>query len=190
MRFSQHPQCASTANTHHREETHSLACGFPATPAMACWPICICPMAPMPPTGTPVGRGPMPMAPGPPPTPVRLVRAFMGSSRRVDNRQYYAAPTCIAEIINTMSLVVTGPAEDRTQQRTQHRQKPSPLTWTSKCLLVCEYNTKLLESPPVTALMLLVHASNTRAGQILTDVSEVYDQPRHQRQILILKTTQ
>lgn len=99
------------------EETHSLACGFPATPAMACWPICIGPMAPMPPTGAPAGRGPMPMAPGPPPTPVRLVRAFMGSSRRVDNRHYYAAPTCTAEIMNTMSLVVTGPAEDRTQQR-------------------------------------------------------------------------
>lgn len=95
------------------EETHSLACGFPP---MAC----IGPMAPMPPTGAPVGRGPMPMAPGPPPTPVRLVRAFMGSSRR-DNRQYYAAPTCTAEIMNTMSLEVT--AEDRRQQRkTQHIQ--------------------------------------------------------------------
>lgn len=97
---------AFTANKHHMEETHSLACGFPATPAMACWPICIGPMAPMPPTGAPVGRGPMPMAPGPPPTPVRLVRAFMGSSRRVDNRQYYVAQTCTAEIMNTMSLVV------------------------------------------------------------------------------------
>lgn len=54
---------------------------------MACWPICIGPMAPMPPTGAPVGRGPMPMAPGPPPTPVRLVRAFMGSSRRQTTEQ-------------------------------------------------------------------------------------------------------
>lgn len=104
------------------EETHSLACGFPATPAMACWPICIGPMAPMPPTGAPVGRGPMPMGPGPPPTPVRLVRAFMGSSEGVDNRQYYAAPTCTAEIKNTMSLVVRVSAEKRTQQRKTQKQ--------------------------------------------------------------------
>lgn len=103
---------------------HSLACGFPATPAMACWPICICPMAPMPPTGAPVGRGPMPMAPWPP---VRLVRAFMGSSRRVDNRQYYAAPTCTAEIMNTMSLVVTGPAEtEHSKQRPNRVHVPGP----------------------------------------------------------------
>lgn len=173
-------QPPSTANTRHTEETHSLACGFPATPAMACWPICIGPMAPMPPTGAPVGRGPMPMAPGPPPTPVRLVRALMGSSRRVDNRQYYAAPTCIAEIMNTTSLVVTGPAEDKTRTRTHQKQEPSPLTWTSQCLLVCQHNKKLLEPPRSTA-------SNTGAGQTLTDVSEVDDQPRHQRQILVLK---
>lgn len=74
--------CERTRTHTHTEETHSLDCGFPDTPAMACWPICIGPMAPMPPTGAPAGRGPMPMAPGPPPTPVRLVRAFMGSSRR------------------------------------------------------------------------------------------------------------
>ena len=74
-------------NKHHMEETHSLACGFPATPPMACWPICICPMGPIPTIGAPWGRGPMPIVPGPPPTPVRLVRAFMGSSRRVDNRE-------------------------------------------------------------------------------------------------------
>lgn len=173
MRFRRSPP-----NTHHTEETHSLACGFPATPAMACWPICIGPMAPMPPTGAPVGRGPMPMAPGPPPTPVRLVRALMGSSRRVDNRPYYAAPTCIAEI-----MTETGPAEDKTWKRTHQRQGPSPLTWTSQCLLVCQHNKKSLEPPRSTA-------SNTGAGQTLTDVSEVNDQPRHQRQILILKEQQ
>lgn len=133
--------CAFTA-THHKEETDSLACGFPATPAMACWPICIGPMAPMPPTGAPVGRGPMPMAPGPPPTPVRLVRAFMGSSRRVNNRQYYAAPTCAAEIMSTVCLVEAGPAEDRTRQRKPNvRREPTenhrPLTWTPQRLLIC-----------------------------------------------------
>ena len=111
--------------THHTEETHSLACGFPATPAMACWPICICPMAPMPPTGAPAGRGPMPMAPGPPPTPVRLVRAFMASSRRVDNRQHYAAPTCTVETTTAMSPVQRGPAEDRTQQRNPNGDRKS-----------------------------------------------------------------
>lgn len=37
-------------------------------------------MDPMPPTGAPAGRGPIPMTPGPPPTPVKLVRALMGSS--------------------------------------------------------------------------------------------------------------
>lgn len=135
---------ADVHQTHHMEETHSLACGFPATPAMACWPICI-PMAPMPPTGAPVGRGPMPMAPGPPPTPVRLVRAFMGSSRR-DNRQYYAAPTCTAEIMNTMSLEVT--AEDRTQQG--NLSPSAALTWTPQRLLVCEEDKRLSETSTCT----------------------------------------
>lgn len=85
--------------------------------------------------------------------------------------------------------------KNQNEKLTKQRQNQSLLTGTSEGLLVCEQDTsyqhllhfnKLLWSRTEDAIDYVSIVSHKHAGQILTDVSEVYDQPCHQRQILLL----
>lgn len=85
--------------------------------------------------------------------------------------------------------------KNQNEKLTKQRQNQSLLTGTSEGLLVCEQDTsyqhllhfnKPLWSRTEDAIDCVSVVSHKHAGQILTDVSEVYDQPRHQRQILLL----